>query len=126
MISQVILEAATDRSDRLRYEAGPDAAQILATLRATDDATFLHQSRSEMSTDNPTTSLSRRTFIASTAAVGGVVAAGELLPEAEAQAAPQSAGALSRTVSLTVNGRRRRLTVDTRTSLWTCCARTCT
>lgn len=41
MVADVIYEAATDDSDRLRYEAGADAVQLLAARRATDDATFL-------------------------------------------------------------------------------------
>jgi len=40
VIAEVIHAAATDTSDRLRYEAGADAVQILATRRASDDATF--------------------------------------------------------------------------------------
>ncbi|MEJ3748150.1 (2Fe-2S)-binding protein [Actinomycetes bacterium KLBMP 9797] len=69
-----------------------------------------------MSSDLSVSSLSRRTFIASTAAVTGTAAAGGLLPETPAEAAPPHA-VPSRTVTLRVNGRRHRLTVDTRTSL---------
>jgi NAD(P)-dependent dehydrogenase (short-subunit alcohol dehydrogenase family) len=39
-IAEVVYAAATDRTDRLRYEAGPDAEQLLARRRASDDATF--------------------------------------------------------------------------------------
>jgi NAD(P)-dependent dehydrogenase (short-subunit alcohol dehydrogenase family) len=41
LVAEVIHEAATDGSTRLRYEAGPDAVQLLAARRATDDAGFL-------------------------------------------------------------------------------------
>ena len=40
-IAEVVYAAVTDGTDRLRYEAGPDAAQILANRRAADDATFM-------------------------------------------------------------------------------------
>lgn len=40
-IADVIYTAATDGSTRLRYEAGADAAQVLATRRAVDDAQFM-------------------------------------------------------------------------------------
>jgi NAD(P)-dependent dehydrogenase (short-subunit alcohol dehydrogenase family) len=40
-IAQVVYEAATDASARLRYEAGDDAVQVLAARRGADDATFL-------------------------------------------------------------------------------------
>lgn len=69
-----------------------------------------------MSSDLSVTSLSRRTFIASTAAATGTTAAGGLLPDTPAEGAPPHA-VPSRTVTLRVNGRRHRLTVDTRTSL---------
>lgn len=39
-IAEVIYTAATDGADRLRYEAGADAVQMLARRRSTDDATF--------------------------------------------------------------------------------------
>ncbi|MBA2810590.1 (2Fe-2S)-binding protein [Streptomyces sp. KM273126] len=59
---------------------------------------------------------SRRTFIATTAAVGGtVVAGGSFLVGAE-EASAAGASPASR-VSLTVNGTRRTVTVDNRTSL---------
>jgi len=40
-IAEVVYAAVTDGTDRLRYEAGPDAAQILANRRAADDGTFM-------------------------------------------------------------------------------------
>jgi NAD(P)-dependent dehydrogenase (short-subunit alcohol dehydrogenase family) len=40
LIAEVVYAATTDRSDRLRYEAGADAIQFMAGRRATDDATF--------------------------------------------------------------------------------------
>jgi xanthine dehydrogenase YagT iron-sulfur-binding subunit len=68
-----------------------------------------------VSSDHSATSLSRRTLIASTAAVSGAAAVGGLPSATPAEAAPH--GVPSRTVSLRVNGRRHRVTVDTRTSL---------
>lgn len=41
MVSEVIYQAATDGSDQMRYEVGPDAVQLLAARRAADDATFI-------------------------------------------------------------------------------------
>ncbi|WP_442737990.1 (2Fe-2S)-binding protein [Streptomyces pseudogriseolus] len=70
--------------------------------------------------DGPPAGPSRRTFIATTSAVGGVVIAGGavgggfLAASDEADAAP--AAPTSR-VSLTVNGTRHTVTVDNRTSL---------
>ena len=46
-IAEVIHGAVTDESDRLRYEAGPDAEQALATRKAADDATFMAGVRSQ-------------------------------------------------------------------------------
>jgi NAD(P)-dependent dehydrogenase (short-subunit alcohol dehydrogenase family) len=40
-IAEVVYAAATDGTDRLRYEAGADAVEVLARRRAADDATFL-------------------------------------------------------------------------------------
>ena len=40
-IAEVIYSAATDGTDRLRYEAGADAVQMLVVRRSTDDAGFL-------------------------------------------------------------------------------------
>ncbi|PJE97682.1 carbon monoxide dehydrogenase [Streptomyces carminius] len=57
---------------------------------------------------------SRRTFVATTAAVGGAVAAGGT---PAASAAPAAARPPAGRVSLTVNGERHTLTVDNRTSL---------
>ena len=41
LVAGVIFGATTDGSDRLRYEAGPDAEHLLAARRSADDATFL-------------------------------------------------------------------------------------
>jgi len=41
-IAEVVYAAVTDDTDRLRYEAGPDAGPILANRRTADDATFTH------------------------------------------------------------------------------------
>ena len=40
-IAEVIYSAATDGTDRLRYEAGANAVQMLVVRRSTDDAGFL-------------------------------------------------------------------------------------
>jgi len=40
-IAEIVYTAVMDGSDRLRYEAGPDAAQMLSHRRAADDATFM-------------------------------------------------------------------------------------
>lgn len=40
LIAEVVYDAVTDESDQLRYEAGPDAVQLLAGRRAADDAAF--------------------------------------------------------------------------------------
>jgi xanthine dehydrogenase YagT iron-sulfur-binding subunit len=69
-----------------------------------------------VSSDISATPLSRRTFIATTTAVGGATAAGGLLTGAPADAEPAT-GVPTRAVSLAVNGRRHRVSVDTRTSL---------
>lgn len=47
IIAQKIFDAATDGSDRLRYEAGADAEHILMSRRQTDDAAFLRHMRSQ-------------------------------------------------------------------------------
>ncbi|UXS33123.1 SDR family oxidoreductase [Agrobacterium tumefaciens] len=39
-IAEVVYEATTDKSDRLRYVAGADAEQLLAARHATNDAEF--------------------------------------------------------------------------------------
>ncbi|HET6356594.1 (2Fe-2S)-binding protein [Streptomyces sp.] len=59
---------------------------------------------------------SRRTFIVTSAAVGGVVVAGGTLLSGSGEAAAAGAAPSNR-VSLTVNGTRRTVTVDNRTSL---------
>jgi short-subunit dehydrogenase len=41
LVAQTILEAVTDPTDRLRYEVGADAVNLLAGRRATDDDRFL-------------------------------------------------------------------------------------
>ncbi|MEU6512369.1 (2Fe-2S)-binding protein [Streptomyces sp. NPDC046942] len=66
------------------------------------------------STDSPLTS-TRRTFIATSTAIGGAVIAGSSLGASQQAAAAEQAPA-SR-VSLSVNGRRRTVTVDNRASL---------
>ncbi|MGW3725045.1 (2Fe-2S)-binding protein [Streptomyces sp. NPDC000851] len=60
---------------------------------------------------------SRRTFIATTSAVGGVLAAGGLAGQALADEAAAAPAAPSSRVTLTVNGRGHTVTVDNRTSL---------
>ncbi|MFE2424363.1 (2Fe-2S)-binding protein [Streptomyces hokutonensis] len=62
---------------------------------------------------------SRRTFIATTTAVGGAVVAGGLMTGPAALAAETGAAEAppSNRVSLTVNGKRHAITVDNRTSL---------
>ncbi|MEU4025768.1 (2Fe-2S)-binding protein [Streptomyces anulatus] len=62
---------------------------------------------------SPAPGPSRRAFIATTSAVGGVIAVGPLLGEAAA-ATPQAPRSQ---VALTVNGRRYTVTIDNRTSL---------
>ena len=47
LIAETIFTAATDGTDRLRYEAGADAEHLLASRRAADDATFLGGMRSQ-------------------------------------------------------------------------------
>jgi xanthine dehydrogenase YagT iron-sulfur-binding subunit len=64
--------------------------------------------------DGPSAAPTRRTFIATTTAVGVVVAGGALLAEAPAAAVEAPPGSR---VYLTVNGARRKVTVDNRTSL---------
>jgi NADP-dependent 3-hydroxy acid dehydrogenase YdfG len=41
VVAEVIYEAATDGTDKLRYEAGPDAVQLMAQRKVADDATFI-------------------------------------------------------------------------------------
>jgi xanthine dehydrogenase YagT iron-sulfur-binding subunit len=59
---------------------------------------------------------SRRNLLKATAAAGGAVAAGPLLPEAEAQA-PKPAAAGSVNVLLRVNGTEHQMVIDPRTTL---------
>lgn len=70
--------------------------------------------------DLPPTAPTRRTFMATTTAVGGAVVAGGLVagtsPFGAQEAAAAEAPPTSR-VSLTVNGKRHTVTVDNRTSL---------
>ncbi|GGO95466.1 SDR family oxidoreductase [Stakelama pacifica] len=40
VIAEIVYAAATDTTDRLRFEAGEDAQQLLAVRRDTDDASF--------------------------------------------------------------------------------------
>ncbi|MFF3851299.1 2Fe-2S iron-sulfur cluster-binding protein [Streptomyces sp. NPDC002328] len=81
--------------------------------------TELPDSPLEPSAEGPVAVPTRRTFIATTAAVGGVIAAGGLAAgsvlagqDASAAEAPPSGR-----LSLTVNGERRTVTIDNRTSL---------
>ena len=46
-IAELVYGAVTDGTDRLRYEAGPDAAQLLASRKTADDATFMAGVRSQ-------------------------------------------------------------------------------
>jgi xanthine dehydrogenase YagT iron-sulfur-binding subunit len=71
------------------------------------------------STESPTAP-TRRTFIATTTAVGGAVVAGGFVAGSafiDAEGAEAAQAAPSSRVSLTVNGSRRTVTVDNRTSL---------
>ncbi|NGO47212.1 (2Fe-2S)-binding protein [Streptomyces ureilyticus] len=71
------------------------------------------------STESPTAP-TRRTFIATTTAVGGAVVAGGFITGStfiDAEGAEAGEAAPSSRVSLTVNGSRRTVTVDNRTSL---------
>ncbi|QQM38637.1 (2Fe-2S)-binding protein [Streptomyces liliifuscus] len=79
---------------------------------------------SESATSPPTrppAAPSRRTFIATTSAAGGVIATGGLVAAPSALGAEEAVAAEapvpSSRVSLTVNGRRHTVTVDNRTSL---------
>ncbi|WP_033319123.1 (2Fe-2S)-binding protein [Streptomyces yerevanensis] len=71
-------------------------------------------------TAEPSSAPSRRTFIATTTAVGGTVVAGGLMTGPAALAVETRAAAEappSGRVSLTVNGKRHTVTIDNRTSL---------
>jgi len=50
-IAEVVYEAATDRSDRLRYAAGADAAQMLTRRQSTDEATFMADMRQQFAVE---------------------------------------------------------------------------
>jgi NAD(P)-dependent dehydrogenase (short-subunit alcohol dehydrogenase family) len=52
-VAEVIFRAVTDVGDRLRYEAGPDAEQMLAARRASDDATFIGSIRAQFGLPGP-------------------------------------------------------------------------
>ncbi|MEQ9501080.1 MAG: SDR family oxidoreductase [Deltaproteobacteria bacterium] len=41
VVAEVIYEAATDGTDKLRYTAGPDAAELMKNRKLADDATFI-------------------------------------------------------------------------------------
>lgn len=47
LTADIIFQAATDGKDRLRYEAGVDAEQILSSRRGADDSTFLAGMRAQ-------------------------------------------------------------------------------
>ena len=53
LVAEVIFRAATDEGDRLRYEAGPDAEQMLGARRASDDATFIGGVRAQFGLHGP-------------------------------------------------------------------------
>ena len=50
-VAEVVFTAATDGTDQLRYEATPDAVQLLAQRRAVDDATFFACMRARLGLD---------------------------------------------------------------------------
>jgi NAD(P)-dependent dehydrogenase (short-subunit alcohol dehydrogenase family) len=52
-VADVIFRAATDEGDRLRYEAGPDAEQMLGARRASDDAAFIGGMRTQFGIHGP-------------------------------------------------------------------------
>jgi xanthine dehydrogenase YagT iron-sulfur-binding subunit len=87
------------------------------TCRARSDRNVAARKGVDVSSQFPATPVSRRTVIATTAAVSGATAAGGLLTDAPAHASLASAGAASAEITLLVNGQRRRVTVDNRTSL---------
>lgn len=47
LIAEVIYQAATDGTNQLRYIAGPDAEQLIAARKDSDDATFLDALRKQ-------------------------------------------------------------------------------
>lgn len=48
LVAEIIYKAATDGTDRVRYEAGPDAEQLLANRKAADDATFMQGIKNQL------------------------------------------------------------------------------
>jgi NADP-dependent 3-hydroxy acid dehydrogenase YdfG len=48
LVAEVIFEAATDGTDKLRYRAGADAVQLLDNRKALDDATFISGIKAQM------------------------------------------------------------------------------
>jgi NAD(P)-dependent dehydrogenase (short-subunit alcohol dehydrogenase family) len=50
-VAEVVFTAATDGTNQLRYEATPDAVQLLARRRAVDDATFFAGMRARFGLD---------------------------------------------------------------------------
>lgn len=52
-VADVIFRAATDEGDRLRYEAGSDAEQMLGARRASDDAAFIGGMRAQFGLHGP-------------------------------------------------------------------------
>lgn len=53
LVADVIFSAVTDEGDRLRYEAGPDAEQLLGARRASDDAAFIGGMRAQFGIHGP-------------------------------------------------------------------------
>ena len=53
LVAEVIFRAATDQGDRLRYEAGSDAEQMLGARRASDDAAFIGGMRAQFGLHGP-------------------------------------------------------------------------
>ena len=53
LVAEVIFRAATDQGDRLRYEAGSDAEQMLGARRASDDAAFMGRMRAQFGLHGP-------------------------------------------------------------------------
>ncbi|MGI9540071.1 MAG: SDR family oxidoreductase [Miltoncostaeaceae bacterium] len=47
LVAEVVFQAASDGSDRLRYPAGPDAEALLAARSEQDDATFIGAQRAQ-------------------------------------------------------------------------------
>lgn len=53
LVADVIFRAVTDEGDQLRYEAGPDAEQMLGARRASDDPAFIGGMRSQFGIHEP-------------------------------------------------------------------------